>query len=284
MASGFMSHTRLVYGRAKRDTKKRLREWLSQEALLAIATAIVAYFFSPGTRAERALLGIGIPLAGVGAWIIGLFIWNLVVAPSEIYGEQERNHTNEITTARDQISCLKSELARLTPPFQLAEEDHRVFMKPLNHEFKSLGLVGFELVNDGQRVNPAQGITVQIIPHLPAIRFEYVDWLRANELKRITPIISDYFVPQPCNILSELDKAWRKAWDDKSLTEVMINEAEFPFEIKLYYRDFRPRQFETTVSLRYCPVDYDAICREGVGVNRGYIPIKVTDTTFRRLS
>jgi hypothetical protein len=280
----FIAHTQRVFSRAKADTKERLREWLRGEAMLAAATAIATYFLSPGTKWERALLGILIPLVGIAAWVAGLFIWNFVIAPSKIYEDQERNHASTISDARDQVTALRIELAKLTAPFEMAEEDPRVFMKPLNQEFKSLGLIGFELLNDGQRVNPAQGITVQIIPRLPGLTFEYVDYLRANELKRITPIISDYFVPQACDILSELNKAWRQAWDEKSVNEVMVNEAEFPFEIKIYYRDFRPRQFDTTVSLRYCPVDHDAILREGFAVNRGYTPIKVTDTRFRRLS
>lgn len=282
--AGFMAYTRIVFSRAKADTKERLREWLRQEALLVIATAIVTYLFSPGTKWERALLGIVIPLAGVGAWVVGLFIWNLVIAPSKIYEDQERDHTTEITDARDQISSLRIELAKLTPPFQMAEEDPKVFMKPLNQDFASLGLIGFELLNDGQRVNPAQGITVQTISCIPDVRFEYVDYLRANENKRIAPTLSDYFLPA-CNILSELDKAWRQAWEQEdSINEVMRNEAEFPFEIKISYRDFRPRQFETTVSLRYCPVEHDALLREDIAMNRGYTLIKVIDTRFRRLS
>jgi hypothetical protein len=280
----FMAYTQLVFSRSKSDTKERLRDWLRGEAMLALASAVVTFLLSPGTISERVSLGIVIPLAGIGAWVIGLFTWNLVAAPARLHGDQESKHITEITTARDQISCLQGKLAKLTPPFELAEEDPKVFLKPLNHEFVSLGLIGFELFNDGQRVNPAQGITIHTIACIPDVRFEYVDVLRANETKRIVPTLSEYLSPA-CDILSELDKAWRQAWEQEdSINEVMKNEAEFPFEIKLSYCDFRPRQFETTISLRYCPVEHDSTLRASIGSNRGLTLIKVTNTSFKRLA
>jgi hypothetical protein len=158
----------------------------------------------------------------------------------------------KIASAR--IASLQQELSKLAPILEMAEEDPKVYLRPLNQEFLMLGFMGFELINDGQRVNPAQGVAVQTIPCIPSVHFELVDHLRANESKRILPTTDGYISPSH-DILSALNESWRNAWERQELNEVMELDAEFPFEIKIAYHDFRPRKFETTVNLRYCPVE-----------------------------
>jgi hypothetical protein len=155
-------------------------------------------------------------------------------------------------------SSVKEELDALRPPFTLAEEDPKVYITPLNDQFVSRGFMAFELLNDGQRVNPAEDITVQIIPSIPDVRFAYIDLLREKEAKIIAPIIGDDMFPSH-NILSELDKAWRQAWEsEETKNEAMMKEAEFPFEIKVNYRDSKSRTFEAITRFRYCPIEYEA--------------------------
>lgn len=209
----------------------------------------------------------------------------LAAAPWKLYQVQAAEHAKAMQIANESIASMRRELSTFAPILEMAEEDPKVFLKPLNAEFVSLGFMVFEVLNDGQRVNPAQGITVQTIPCVPLVRFEYIDSLQANERKRVSPTIGDDILPS-YNVLPELNKAWREAWDRGGASDAMTEEAEFPFEIKIRYHDFRPRQFETTVSLRYCPVDDDAARRSALGSSkRGeYTFLKVTGTKFRRLS
>lgn len=210
--------------------------------------------------------------------------YRLLMAPSTVHQNQEREHSTAIQKANDEVASLRRELARLTPVLEMAEEDPRVFLKPLNRDMVARGLIRFELLNDGQRVNPAQGITIQTISCIPLVHFEYVDSLRANENKTITPTIETCF-SGVCNIIAELDKAWQEAWErEETKNQVMIDEAEFPFEIRISYQDFRPRRFETTVSLRYCPVEYQALLNADSLPRREYTFLKVTGTNFRRLA
>jgi hypothetical protein len=132
-----------------------------------------------------------------------------------------------------------------------------------------------------ERVNPAQGITVQTIPCAPSVRFDYVDCLLANEHKRVMPMGGD--IAPTRNILPDLHKAWRASWGG---AECDPERVDFEFQIKITYRDFRPRIFETTVTMKYCPLEVDAANRNfpESTKHREYTFIKVTDTKFRRLS
>lgn len=164
---------------------------------------------------------------------------------------------------------------------QLAEEDPRVWLFPLNAEFLSNGFMVFELSNQGQRVNPAQGITVQPITCAPSVRFDYVDCLLANEHKRVTPTIGEDIFPTH-NILSELEKAWRASWEEGDSDPERV---DFEFQIRIRYRDFRERQFETTVTLNYRPLEVHEASRNVLAnKHREYQFLKVTNTEFKRLS
>jgi hypothetical protein len=85
MAVGFMEHCRLVFKSGWEGTRERLIHWLRQEAVLVFLTGLFAYLLSPGTRWERFLVAAGIPLAGLGAWVILLSLWKTILAPSSIY-------------------------------------------------------------------------------------------------------------------------------------------------------------------------------------------------------
>jgi hypothetical protein len=271
MGFGFVAHCRLVLKSGRKETWERLRDWLKGEALLASVTGLFAYFLSPGTRSERFIVAVLIPLAGLCAWIVLLFLWRTLLAPSSIYKAQA-----------DTISALRQRIAQLEKSTsQMAEEDPRVYLAPLNAEFRSNGFMVFELFNQGQRVNPAQGITVQPIPCAPLVRFDYVDCLLANEHKRVVPTIGEDFIPTH-NILPELEKAWSASWEDGESDSEGV---DFEFEIKLTYRDFRHRQFETTVTLKYFPLEYLEASRNILANNRSeYRFLKVINTEFKRLS
>jgi hypothetical protein len=163
----------------------------------------------------------------------------------------------------------------------MAEEDPRVYLVPLNAEYVSLGYMAFELSNRGQRVNPAQGITVHTISCAPSIRFAYVDCLDPTERKRVVPMVEDDIFPVK-NVLTELEQAWKDSWEGGESDPTRV---ELEFQIKITYRDFRPRHFETTVSLKYCPLELHEVSKNSFqNRHREYEFIKVTDTQFRRLS
>jgi hypothetical protein len=184
----------------------------------------------------------------------------------------------------EKYSRVKAALDALTPPFAVAEEDPKVYLRPLNDQFVARGVMAFEVLNDGQRVNPAEGITVHTIPSIPLVRFEYIDVLRANQPKTIIPVIGDDIFPSN-NILSELDKAWRQAWEsEESKNEVMVREAEFPFEIKIAYHDSKRRTFEATTNLRYCPVEHQAALSAKGSHGDILKVVPSAEPRFRRLS
>jgi hypothetical protein len=163
----------------------------------------------------------------------------------------------------------------------MAEEDPRVCLEPLNAEFILNGFIAFELLTDGQRVNSAEGIVVQPIPCAPSIHFEYVDRLRMNERKRLVPTVEDD-ISSMRNILPELDKAWNASWEDGNGDPERV---DFEFQIKIAYRDFRPRHFETTVTMKYFPLEMHEFIRNGLtGRHREYTFLKVINTEFKRLS
>jgi hypothetical protein len=268
MAVGFMEHSRLVFRSGWEETGKRLIAWLTGEALLVFLTGLFAYVFSPGTRWERFLVAAGIPLAGLGAWVILLFLWKTILAPSGIH----RRQTEAITE-------LQSEIARLgkSTSHQMAEEDPKVYLDPLNIMFTSNGYLAFKVSNKGQRVNPAQGITVQI-QCLPSVQFEYIDRLDPMEEKSLDPIVGDIDWPHR-NILPLLRKAWVDAHKAGG-----FDDAEFPFEMTIRYRDAKHREFVTEVSLKYCPLEEDAAARSLKPSHIEYPILKVTNTEIRRLS
>jgi hypothetical protein len=163
---------------------------------------------------------------------------------------------------------------------QLAEEDPRVYLDPINSEFVSHGYIPFKVSNKGQRINPAQGITVQPIQCAPSIKFGYVDRLDMNEEKRLIPTVEDGDIFPRYSILPELRKAWENAHAAGG-----FDDAEFPFEIKIEYRDAGHRTFKTTVSVKYCPVEEEEASRSvASGQPREYAILKVTNTEIKRLS
>lgn len=184
----------------------------------------------------------------------------------------------------EQIARLVAENERLRQPaigLALSEEDPIVNFDPLNSEFLSQGYVPFMLSNKGQRVNPAHGVTVLPIHCAPSVRFEYVDRVDANEEKRMVPIVDGFDLLPSNNILPELRKAWSDAHEAGG-----FDDAEFPFEITIQYRDAKRRTFQTTVSLRYCPLEEDAARRSVMSGQRqmAYAILKVTDSGVMRLS
>jgi hypothetical protein len=74
--------------------------------------------------------------------------YRLLMAPSTVHENQARQHSAAMQEASDEAASLRRELARLTPDLKMGEEDPRVFLKPLNRDMVSLGLVRFELLND----------------------------------------------------------------------------------------------------------------------------------------
>jgi len=162
---------------------------------------------------------------------------------------------------------------RLKPPdLAMAEEDPKVHLDPLNDEFPITGMIPFDLFNEGQRVNPAYRITVQPIPLLPSVSFEYVDHLKMAEHKKIIPQIKTGLLEHN-NLLALLLKACEGV-------------DRLPFETAITYEDATgTRKFQTTVSLEYWPSEHDAAIAELTMPNRATHEIlKVTDTDFRRLS
>lgn len=102
-----------VWQSGRKETWERFLEWLEQEALLVVATGVVAYLLSPGTRWERLLIGVLIPLAGLVAWVIGLLIWNFFRAPSQLHSEQTRK-IGELKSKIEQTKEPSGPMARLS--------------------------------------------------------------------------------------------------------------------------------------------------------------------------
>ena len=211
--------------------------------------------------------------------------WRVLSSPWRLYQGQEAEHEKEIKAANETIAKLCTEIRKLKPAvLEIGEEDPKVYIRPLNDEFISRGVMAFELLNDGQRVNPAEAITLHLVPSFPNVAFEYIDVLRDKEPKVIVPKINedDLF---PChNILSVLEMAWRQAWEsDETKQDAMLNDAEFLFEIKINYRDARSRTFQSTTPMRYCPIQHQAALQ---GRDRGNIirVVQSDEPRIKRLS
>jgi hypothetical protein len=156
-------------------------------------------------------------------------------------------------TATEELARLSAENAGLRQPpgadLVLAEEDPKIYLVPLNEEFKSTGIIPFDMFNNGQRVNIAHSIRVQPVPNLPSVSFEYVNHLEMNQHKRLLPIIDGAGVFQTHNILPVLGKAWEKQCQMTGQVQ-----EDFAFEITIHYEDVSGcKHFKTTVSLKYSP-------------------------------
>jgi hypothetical protein len=162
----------------------------------------------------------------------------------------------------------------------LAEEDPAVYLDPLNAEFVSRGYMAFRISNQGQRVNPAQAVSIQRITNVPSIAFDYIDRIDPVDSKVILPTVDgDHLVPHH-DILPELRQAWKDAHERGEL-----DSDEFPFTIAIHYRDKKWRTFISEVSFKYSPIDEDAAHQTALSAHRMEYPIlKVTGTQIRRLS
>lgn len=236
---------------------------LWEDGTVAVVATIIGYLVLDRKSArENAIAALIIGLGAAITWQILRFIWRFFwTVPREV--EAERDNA----------------LAKLKTKAGLAEEDPRVYLEPLNSDFVSRGYMAFKLSNKGQRVNLAQGIVVQPIQCAPSIKFEYVDRLDMNEEKRLVPTVEGHDIFPSHNILPELRKAWEDAHAGGG-----FDDAEFPFEITIKYRDAGYRTFETNVSLKYCPLEEDAARRNTLSGQGGETAIlKLTNTDIRRL-
>jgi hypothetical protein len=161
----------------------------------------------------------------------------------------------------------------------LAEEDPKVFLEPLNAEFIACGYIPFRISNQGQRVNPAQGVTIQPIKNVPSIVFDYIDRIDPADKKVIVPTVGDFFITPIHNILPDLRKAWSEAHERGE-----IDSDVFDFTIAIHYRDAKQLQFVSVVSLRYSPIAESSAHRDAMKAQRPEYPIiTVTNTDIRRL-
>jgi hypothetical protein len=252
-----------------RETGRRLLEWIRGEALLAIATGVATFFFTPGAKWDRLLIAVVIPLAGFVAWII-LFLWNLCVAPSRLHDAQERT-----------IADLQAQISKLKPGVrELAEEDPKVYLDPQNADFVPLGFMAFKISNKGQRVNPAQSVQIRPIDSIPSVAFDYIDRIDPGAELTIAPNVGDAFLIQDHNILPELRKAWSDAHERGE-----IDSEEFSFKITIDYRDAKEIRFISEVSMRYSPIGENAARRNASSNQRSVYPIiRVMNTDIKRLS
>ena len=242
---------------------------------VAVLSAMVQFYVVGWNETLTNLKIVGSSVAAGLCVFVVLVLLSIVKKPCEM-------HLN----AADEIARLSAENERLRQPaigtgLSMAEEDPRVWLEPLNVEVLSNGCMAFELLNQGQRINPAQAIVVQPIQCAPSIRFEYVDRLEMNERKRVVPTVEDDIFSHR-NILPELEKAWRASWEDGESDPERV---DLEFEIKIAYRDFRPRHFETTVTMKYFPLEMHELSHNfATGRHREYTFLKVTNTDFKRLS
>jgi hypothetical protein len=180
----------------------------------------------------------------------------------------------------EKYAGVKRELDTLRPPFTVAEEDPKVYFEPLNSEFTRNGYIPFKFSNKGQRINPAQGITVQPISCVPSLKFDYIDRLDMNEERMLIPTVGDDYIFPVHDILPSL----RQAWSDAHAAGG-FDSAEFPFQVTIKYRDSKRRCFETVVSLKYCALEEDAARQSIMSGHHGeFSPIKVTDSDVRRFA
>jgi hypothetical protein len=145
-------------------------------------------------------------------------------------------------------------VSRLIPPDHLvmAEEDPKIYMEAMNNDFIKLGYVPFKFSNKGQRVNPAQGITVQPIKELPFIVFDYIDCLDPAAEKVVIPKAKNQELTSAHNILIDLQTAWQEAEQAGTLEN-----ADLPFKVTIFYRDAKQRKFKSEVSFKYFPLEED---------------------------
>jgi hypothetical protein len=93
------------------------------------------------------------------------------------------------------------------------------------------------------------------------------------------PTVDGHDIFKGRNILPEL----RRAWEDAHAAGG-FDDAEFPFEIKISYRDARHRTFETKVAMKYCPLEEDAAKKSIFSGHRGeWAILKLTNTDITRL-
>jgi hypothetical protein len=243
-------------------------------AVTAIASGIQFHYMGwASTEDNLKILGTSV---AAGACVFGvLVVIHLVRKPCELHISS--------TEAIGRLSLENDQLRQraIGTGLSMAEEDPRVWLKPLNSEYLSHGFMPFELSNRGQRVNPAQGITIQPIPCVPSVRFDYVDCLVMDEQKRVLPIVGGDIVER-YDILPELEKAWKASWETGTADPEAV---DLEFQIKITYRDFHPRHFETTVTMKYCPLEVQEACDNILATKRrDYTFLKVTNTDFKRLS
>ena len=163
---------------------------------------------------------------------------------------------------------------------RLAEEDPKVYLDPLNAEFIPRGYMPFRISNQGQRVNPAQAVSMQRIINVPSIAFDYIDRIDPATSMVIVPTVDgDHLFPRR-DILPELRQAWEDAHESGEL-----DSDEFPFTITIHYRDAKGIRFISDVSFKYSPLAEDDARRTALSPHRMEYPIlKVTNTHIRRLS
>jgi hypothetical protein len=261
------SYTRRLFARAFRETKQFTQHKLLTGAAVAIATVIARLALWRFHQITLAWADVWINLLIIaGSFVIvllGAFIVNLFRATALL--DRERSRTAERGDG------------------ELAEEDPKVHLVPLNGEFVGTGLIPFDLFNEGQRVNPAYRITVQPIPMLPSVSFEYVDHLQINQHKKIVPVVRDAGPFARTNILPELEKAWEGVCKSTGQHESELS--ELTFEIKINYEDANgTRKFETSIKLSYSLARHLAAANHATTFRTDSEIIKVMRTDFRRFS
>jgi len=190
----------------------------------------------------------------------------------------ENFHITEIE--RDRRAEALATLPVHAEPKPPAEEDPKVYLDPLNSEFIARGYMAFRISNQGQRVNPAQAVSIQRITNVPSIVFDYIDRIDPAERMVIVPTVDgDHLVPHH-DILPELRQAWKDAHERGEL-----DSDEFPFTITIHYRDAKQIRFISHVSFKYSPLAEDDARRTALSAHRTEYPIlRVTNTHIRRLS
>jgi hypothetical protein len=172
------------------------------------------------------------------------------------------------------------EIDKYKSTLTLAEEDPKVYMEAMNDEFTKLGYIPFKFSNKGQRVNPAQGITVQPIKELPSILFDYIDRLDATAEKIVSPKSKNHTFVPVYNILTELQDAWQEGRQNGTLENAELN-----FKVTIHYRDAKQLQFISEVSFTYSPLEEDSARRSSLSSRpREFAIIRVSNTDIRRLS
>src|ERR1035438_927877 len=166
---------------------------------------------------------------------------------------------SDLQKMKSKIADLQQENAKYKSTPTLAEEDPKVYMEAMNDEFTKLGYVPFKFSNKGQRVNPAQGITVQPIKELPSIVFDYIDRIDATAEKPVSPNCKNLTFMSTHDILAELHDAWQEARQAG-----ILEGAEFPFKVTIHYRDAKQHQFISEVSFEYSPLEEESARRNSL--------------------